>query len=766
MARSWYRRGARVVGAVAALGLLAFLAYGLYLASVLTLPKGEERPPLLIYGAPFVLTPQAALTEAQLRDRLGRLGYHPVESEVRAPGTYRVRGGTVDLYLKGASDLHLEPRQIRITLDRGVVASIAAVTNARLTSPLPSATLEPQLISGVRGATRQVRTWVPLAEMPSLLIDTVLAVEDRRFRSHFGIDPIAIGRAVAANVLRGEVVQGGSTITQQLAKNLFYTPKRTFSRKLQEAMSALVLEAKYRKDDILETYLNEIYLGQAGSVGIFGVAAAAQRYFGKRLQDLSVEETALIAGLIKGPNTYSPLRDKALATKRRDIVLHVLRQVDRIDDAMLEKALKRPVTVFPLTDTVADAPYFVDYLLAHLEDTIGQELPAGAAVYTTIDPIRQRIADESVAQGLAQLEKAYPGLAAGEEPLQAALLAIDPRTGEIVAMVGGRDYRQSQFNRAVQAKRQPGSLFKPIVYAAAFEQRLGDGSERGVLTAASTVLDEPVSFESGSGTWAPQNYDRQFRGQVTVRTAVEQSLNVPAVRIAYMLGVPPIVQLAKRLGIRSTLDRNLTLALGSASVSLLEMTGAYSAFAYDGVLTTPTVLRHAMSDQGDPLWHASGERQRVLSAQTSYLVTSLLQGVVERGTAKKARTLGVVAPVAGKTGTTDGTRDAWFIGYTPELVVGVWVGFDNGQALSLTGAQAALPIWSAFMRRTLSPASPDFSKPSGVVRTTLDPQSGQVATEQCPSTVTEVFIEGTEPTVLCELHSSGWWDRLKRSFGL
>lgn len=763
MSRRRYRRGVRLIGAVLAAGLLSIAAYGLYLASTLTLPKGEERPPLLIYGAPFVLAPQQDLAVIRLRERLARLGYRAVDGPVRAPGEYRLTASSAELYLRGAPDLRLASERIRLTLDRG---RITAIERADRGGALPAVTLDPPLISGVRGASRQVRTWVALPEVPPLLVDTVLAVEDRRFYSHVGIDPIAIARAVVANMVRGEVVQGGSTITQQLAKNLFYSPKRTFGRKFHEAMAALVLEVKYRKDEILESYLNEIYLGQAGSVGVFGVAAAAQRYCGKRLQDLTLEETALIAGLIKGPNTYSPLRDRELATRRRDVVLRVLQEVGRIDEHARAAAIAKPVNVFRLTETVADAPYFVDYLLSHLEETVGMELPAGAAVYSTLDPIRQRAADEAVSRGIADLERSYPALTRVGEPLQAALLALDARTGEVLAMVGGREYRHSQFNRAVQAKRQPGSLFKPFVYAAALEAREADGTTPGPLTLASPLLDEPVTFDADRQPWSPQNYDRQFRGVVTVRRAMEESLNVPAVRVAQRVGPKKIAQVAARLGIRSPLDDNLTLALGASSVSLLEITGGYGGFAHEGIAVTPTVLRQAVSEQGEPLWHAVSERRRAVSPQTAYLVTSLLEGVIARGTAKRARSLGVLSPAAGKTGTTDGTRDAWFIGYTPDVVVGVWVGFDGGQELKLTGAQAALPIWSEYVRQTVPLSSPAFRMPSGVVTVTLDPRSGQLATDRCPDTFTEIFIDGTQPTVPCELHGSGWWERLKHTFGL
>ncbi len=747
--------GGSVVAACLGLAL-----YGLYLAATLTLPKGEERPPLLIYGAPFPLKPNQTLGEMHLLERLSRLGYRRVQADVRQPGEFRLTDEALDVYLHGHGDLHAPAMRVRLQLDGDRIVAVSSPTQDR---PLVTVALEPQLISGLRGVSRQVRTWLPLREMPRLLVETVLEVEDHRFYWHPGIDPIAIGRAVVANVVRGGVVQGGSTITQQLAKNLFYSPQRTLTRKFQEAVAALVLEAKYRKDDILEGYLNEIYLGQAGSVGIFGVAAAAQSYFGKSVGDLTVEEVALIAGLIKGPNTYSPLRDKDLAKRRRDVVLGRLRDAGRLTEEEWKNAVNQPLRVHPLQHLVADAPYFVDYVLSQVESG-GIELPPGAKLYTTLDPVLQQLAAESLARGLAQLETAFPALKREDEPLQGAVMVLDPRAGEILAMVGGRDYRLSQFNRAVQAKRQPGSLFKPFVYLAAFETQHGGGS--GPLTASTILLDEPVSFDSGHGVWSPQNYDRQFRGRVTVREALEHSLNVPVVRVAQTVGARRVADLARKLGIRSPLEENLTLALGASAVSLLEITSGYGVLAHEGIATAPTALRQVVSEQGDPLWHSIGERHQVVSPQAAYLVTSLLQGVVDRGTAMKARTLGLTSAVAGKTGTTDGFRDAWFVGYTPDLVIGIWIGFDDGHDLRLSASQAALPIWTQLARQILPAASPEFAVPSGVVSLEIDPRTGQLATDRCPEKAIEVFIQGTEPTVYCETHGGGFWDRFKRAFGL
>lgn len=737
------------------------VAYGLYLSASLALPTGDEHPPRLIYGAPFLLKPDLDIASSHLIERLNRLGYQAVETAVRAPGEYRVAPAEIDIYLHEFTDFHLRPVPARLMLDQGRVARVLSIQTGDELFP---AYLEPQLISGLRGASRQVREWVSYDDLSPRFLDILLAIEDRRFFSHPGIDPIAVGRAVWTNVTRGTVIQGGSTITQQLAKNLFYSPQRTVGRKLKESIAALVLEAKYRKQAILESYANEIYLGQVGSVSIYGVGEASHRYFGKRVDALSLEEAALLVGMIKGPNTYSPLRNAALAKQRRDVVLGRLHEQGLIGDEVWTQAVKAPVQVMPPQDTLADAPFFVDYLLRQVEEATGAPLPDGVRAYTTLDPVLQRLATQTLESELTKLETAYPSLKGHSNAVQGALVALDPKTGGILAMVGSRDYRVSQFNRAVQAKRQPGSLFKPLVYLAALDARreLAGGQP---ITAATSIVDEPVTFESGAGRWAPQNYDHKFHGTVSLRTALEQSLNIPAVKIAQVVGTKRILQLAEKLGIRSPQAENLSIALGTSGVSLLEITSAFGALADGGLLVSPTALQAVMTPEGDPAWHHTPARHQAVSPQAAYVMTSLLKGVVERGTAAKAKAMGLRGIVAGKTGTTDGYRDAWFVGYTPDVVVGAWVGFDDEEALHLTGAQAALPMWVEFVRQIMPAAPRDFVMPPAVVARDIDPQSSQLATSKCPQRSAELFIEGTEPSVYCEVHGSGLWERVKRSFG-
>jgi penicillin-binding protein 1B len=755
-----FRAGVLLAGAVLLLAAGLFV-YGAYLATFLELPRNEDHPPLRLYTAPFQLKTGLSLKAARLPERLQRLGYRAVKGPVTAPGDYQLTPQALTIFLHAQPETFVKASVVTLELEGEMVTQVLSEPDR---TPVFPVFLEPELISGLRGASRQVREWIPLSQIPPRLVETIVAVEDRRFYSHPGIDPVAVGRAVWRNLTKGGVVQGGSTITQQLAKNLFYTPQRTLARKVKEAFAAVVLETKYRKQEILESYLNEIYLGQAGFVSIYGVGEAAHRYLGKSLGELTTAEMAMIAGLIKGPNTFAPTKHRALAQQRRDVVLRLLRDQGYVTEDEWKSAVNQPVQVAPPDDVLADAPYFLDTVLRQVEDIIGTPLPEGLRIDSTLDAILQQIATEGLADGLTRLERAYPALKGAEQLLQGAVVILDPSMGAIMALVGGRDYRVSQFNRAVQAHRQAGSLFKPFVYLAAFEASRTGGPP--YMTPASLLADEPVTFESEGATWTPQNYDRQFRGSVTLRSALEQSLNVPAVRVAKVVGTQPILDVIRQVGVTSALTNDLSLALGSPAVSLLDLVTAYGTLANRGVWVRPTGIRVTSDRDGLVLSTASPDRRQAVSPQAAYLVTSLLQGVVQRGTAVKAKTLGLPGAIAGKTGTTDGYRDAWFVGYTPELVIGVWVGFDDERALRLTGAQAALPIWMDIARRIVPEQTIAFSAPSGIVARTIDPKTGQLATSQCPERVEEVFIEGTEPTVYCEVHGGGIWERLRHTFGL
>ena len=736
-------------------------AYGTFLSTSLALPKSDEHPPLLIYGAPFFLTPGLHAVDSGLLDHLQRLEYKRVAAAPRAAGEFFTTKDSIEIFLHAQEEHRLPARSVRLILVNGIVTEVVSVSDGQ---PLSLISLEPVLISGLRSGSRQVREWIPLDRVPPILIKTLLTIEDRRFFSHFGVDPIAIGRAFWVNMTRGVLVQGGSTLTQQLAKNLFYSPKKTIGRKLRELMAAMALEFKYRKEEILESYVNEIYLGQAGPVSIYGVGEAAHRYYSKNLDELSIDEIALIVGLIKGPNAYSPVKNVEDATKRRNVVLRRLKEGGILTEDAVAQAMSRPVKVMLNQDVLTDAPYFVDHLLREIEQGIGMEIPDGARIYSTLDPRAQRIVAQVLQGGLAKLEKRYPALAGVEPPLQGAAVVLDVKTGHVLAMVGGRNYQLSQFNRAVQAHRSAGSLFKPFVYLAGFEAARDQGTTG--LTPATLLVDEPVTLESGTGSWSPQNYDRQYRGPVTVRTALEQSLNVPAVRMAHRTGITALTSLLRAFGITTLLADDLSLALGSSSVSLLQITSAYAGLANGGVVIRPVALSNMVREGRETIWSPPLDRRQAATPQGAFLITSLLKGVMDRGTGAKARALGVRGPVAGKTGTTDGYRDAWFIGYTPDMAIGVWVGFDDERPIKLTGAQAALPIWSELAIRLIPRDPQDFEIPVGVVQRKIDPKSGQLATSQCPEKTVEFFITGTEPTVYCEVHGGGFWERMKQTFGL
>jgi penicillin-binding protein 1B len=583
-------------------------------------------------------------------------------------------------------------------------------------------------IGSLDGAPLEQRAPVGLGELPDQLIQAVLAVEDQRFYQHHGLDVRRIGGALVANVKALGITQGGSTITQQLAKNLFLSAGRTPLRKLREAAIAVVLELRYDKPAILEAYLNEIYLGQDGGRAIHGVGAAARYYFGKEVRRLSLAESALLAGMIHAPNRHAPTRHPKAARERRDLVLQLMAGQQRISRASAERARRAGVSTRAWPAVTVDARHFRDFVSA----TAGSRLPArGMAVYTTLDASLQRAAERAVRSGLDRLRA---------PDVEAALVALDPRSGEVLAMIGGRDYGASQFDRATAAKRQPGSAFKPVVALAALERREG---ENPAFTLASVVDDEPLSVATPAGPWEPTNYDRRFRGRVTLREAMEQSLNVPFARIGLAVGPERIVATARRLGITSPLTAVPSLALGSSEVTPLELVRAYGVLAAGGELA-PTRILLGRGRYGERVERGpAAEATRVIDPAVTYLVTSTLEGVIARGTGRALNAAGRFEAIAGKTGTSNEWRDAWFVAYTPSLVVGVWVGFDDGRSLRMTGASAALPIVARFLQEAASDESwESFPVPEGISERYVAIADGGWLGE-CGSR--EYFLEGTEP---------------------
>jgi penicillin-binding protein 1B len=581
-----------------------------------------------------------------------------------------------------------------------------------------------------------------------------MAAEDRRFFEHHGIDVRAVARAVWVNLRRGGVSQGGSTLTQQLVKNLVLTPKRTWGRKIREAALAVALERRYGKDEILSAYLNGIYLGQHGGFAVYGVGAASRSFFGKDVERITLGEAATLAGIIRAPNTYSPVQHPDRARERRNTVVRQMHDLKMLDDKQLAQVLKERMTVQRGSVLNALGPYFADWVRGQVEQLqpADESSSSGLRIYTTLNPVLQRAAEGALARGLDRLEGQYRALRRNDPAarLQGAIVALDARTGEIRAMVGGRDYGQSQFNRVVQARRQPGSAFKPFVYLAALSQ--GPRGEPPNFTPASLLEDRPLTVGTGRNAWTPRNYENRYEGTVTVRRALEQSLNAATVWMAETVGYDAVVRVAREAGFTSPMEPVPALVLGSFEVTPIELASAFAALANGGEQIRPTGLR-AVVDREGGISEPRVDRKAGFRPDEAFLVTHLLRGVIDRGTGAGARALGVEGPVAGKTGTTNEGRDTWFVGYTPRLVAVVWVGFDQRDVLRLSGAQAALPIWADFMRTALGvvPATLPEPPPSITFRE-VDAANGKLATTWCPVAIREAFLASTEPREFCPDH--------------
>jgi penicillin-binding protein 1A len=578
---------------------------------------------------------------------------------------------------------------------------------------------------------------VPLNLIPDYLQKALITTEDRSFYSHSGVDLKGILRAVVKDIMAGKFVEGASTITQQLAKTLFLTPRKSVVRKLKEALLAFQLERRYTKDEILQLYLNQVYFGS----GAYGVESAARLFFGKPVQYLSLAECALLAALPRSPSRYSPLVNRELALKRRNIVLKQMRDTGTISTADFAQASQEALDPPKPGRSAAAAPYFVSYVKNFLEDLLGSSrvYKGGLSVVTTLSYELQQAAEQAILTGLTTLEKRMRqnGLSAPEP--QGALVALDVLTGGILAMVGGRDYGRSSYNRAILAQRQPGSAFKPIVYAYAIEHGFRQNS---------MLLDAPVAFRGATAglEWRPENFSGTYQGEITLRKALALSENIPAVRLIEKLGPSSVAQFGTTLGIKSSLAPNLSLALGTSEVSLIDITGAYAVFANRGRHITPFGVTEVMDHDGRTLWRVKPRKEVVMSRAGTAILTNMLEAAIQEGTGRAAQVL--KRPVAGKTGTTNEYKDALFIGFSPSVAAGVWVGQDDYTTLGRgeTGARAALPIWIDFMQKTLAERSYEyFDLPDNVVQVEMDPSTGLLAAENTPDPVTTLFLKGTEP---------------------
>ena len=779
IAAVWRRRWVRLTAAVLSVPLvISFFVAGYYyvrFARLIDERLHGERLTVLprVFARPLELRRGQSLTDRQLIDRLNDLGYAQ-RATLEKPGEFAVGANAVAILPRSAE---FKGQVVRVVFQRPAAAPVKPAA-ARRPPPRPldrvqqlelgtrqseRLTLDAPVLTSLISGEREKRRPVALAAIPARMTQAVLAIEDRRFFEHPGIDPIGIMGAMFSYATgRRGYLAGGSTITQQLVRNVFL-PKlegmnlqaareRSFSRKALEIWVSLVLTQRASKDEILEMYLNDIPLGQRGSFAIFGVAEASRLFFGKDVSNVSLAEAATIAGVIQQPSALSPFNNPARCRERRNVVLQAMADSGYVKQEAADRAVQEPLTVVQRA-LEAEAPYFVDYVEQTLADKF-PKLTTGTTealdVFTTLDLHLQRIAQDAVRDGLTHVDELLSrrkrrGKAEG------ALISIDPRTGEILAFVGGRSYNQSQYDRAILSRRQPGSVFKPFVYLSAFEEAVREG--RHDVTPATITNDEPETFEFDQQVWTPENYERQYDGPITYRHALAHSRNLGTIHVAQAAGYDHVASLWKTLGVGNPPKPYPSIALGVFEASPYEIATAYTIFPNQGALRPLKNILRLTSGGKDVLRPPDPRSRQIARPDTTFLVTNMMRSVLNEGTAAGARSAGFTPDAAGKTGTTNDLRDAWFVGFTPELLTVVWVGFDDNQPVGLSGSQAALPIWTQFMKAALAGrASVPFDVPEGIVFTEIDPLSGKLATPACPKTFSEAFLAGTEPTTSCDLH--------------
>lgn len=750
----WVRAFGRslVVGSVLAAGLVGWVQYRWAERQV---DEGLSRPvwavPGKVTSAPVEIWPGLQMSANELAIDLSAAGYARV-ARATQPGDFSVAADAVHVVRREAKGTGYEimSGEALVTFEKGRVQSV---------TPGGKLTVPPATLALVRGKENENRSPVPLDRIPADMREAVLAIEDARFYDHAGVDPIGIARAMLANLMAQEWEQGGSTLTQQLVKNVFLTHERTAERKWREALISMAIENKLSKDEILSMYLNEIYLGQSGGSSVCGVDAAARAYFGKPIERVSLAEAATIAGMIASPNPYNPVRHPEAAQSRRDMVLARMLDVGFIDATEAEKARKQSLVTHAATNS-RTAPWAVDLAVEAAEGTDqGRVAREALTLQTTIHPQLQRLAERAVEAGVAELIDAHPKLG----KVQMALIAVRARDGAIVAMVGGRDYGDSAFNRVVNSSRPVGSTVKALTMLAAFE---GDAA----LSPAAMLEDAPLERTVDGKVWTPANYDGTFAGPLSIRDAVAKSRNVPAVLLAEKVGLETLKSRLRGLGL-SGATAYPSVSLGGFSATPQEVAGAYTVFAADGAYHAPFVLR-SVSDEGKAIVdNAPTKAQLRYSARSTFLARDVMRSVLTEGTGKSASKYGVGAGAAGKSGTTDDYADAWFAGVSGPYSVVVWVGFDKPASIGLTGGQAALPTWSRFVDATgLDETAP--KAPDGVVEIEVCRATGMPPCATCTETRTEWFGAESVPTPSCdpipeavEAVKNGW-ERLGELFGL
>jgi penicillin-binding protein 1B len=771
--RRWLRYALYAVGAYAVMSGLALTFLYLSFARLIDERLHGERERVLprVYARPVELRRGQMLSDQDLVARLNDLGYAQ-RPEAARPGEFAVQPRAVTFLPRGGE---LAGTPVRVTFAprpaarRGAPAPASGrgIRDIEVGGAERRAAIHvdaPLLTALMTSGAREKRRRVPLSAIPPRVREAVITIEDQGFYSHPGVNPFRLAVAVLTNWFGGRSRPVGySTITQQLARMFFLADEfneelasgergRTWAsywRKAREIVMSIVLERRASKDEILELYLNDVYLGQRGSFAVHGVAEASRLFFGRDVANVTLGQAALLAGLIRNPGSGSPFANARRATERRNVVLRAMAAQGYISESEATRASREGLgLVTRALDN--EAPYFVDLVSQQVAELFpgATDGPGPVDVHTTLDLNLQRAALDAVRAGLARVDSLL-ARRRRPEPAQAALIAVDPRTGDILAMVGGRSYNQSQYNRAVAARRQPGSAFKPFVFLAAFEyaadQELTD------LTPASLTLDEPATFTFDEQVWEPKNYD-DYDGEITWRRALALSRNLGTIRVGERIGFDKVADLWRRVGVGTPPRGYPSITLGVFELTPLEVARAYTLFVNGGAVR-PLRAIDRVDAGGRQLRPPDGRLVPVARPDTTYLVTNMLRSVIDEGTGAGARAAGFTLDAAGKTGTTNDLRDAWFVGFTPELLAIVWVGHDNNQPLGLSGAQAAVPIWADFMKAALAgrPNVP-FEVPDGISFAEIDPDTGRLAAPACPRVITEAFLWGSEPVEFCPLH--------------
>jgi penicillin-binding protein 1B len=731
------------VGLLIVAGVVFFISSYNYYASFVDarLKSGYLTSRAGIYAAPRTLRAGQTISRDSLVELLRRAGYVEANASDVWSGSFTAREDGIEIHPRHSDKSAITTVQVKFD-GKNRIAELTGDMGVTL----DDYTLEPEILTTDAAMKTGKRPQLSFQDVPPVLAHAILSIEDRRFFEHGGVDIWGVGRALLRNAADDETSQGGSTITQQLVKNTFLTPERTFRRKFAEAMTAFALERRLSKQDIFALYCNEIYLGQRGAVSVRGVEQAARVYFGKELKDLTLSESAAIAGMIQSPNRYAPDRHPEAAAARRNVVLGAMARDQFITVDEAKQASQEQLAVAPLDDhEQSTAPYFIDYVNRTVEARLGQNENGderALRVYTTIDLDLQQAAETAIRRQLERLDKVYAKR--GVKP-QAALVAMDPKTGSVLAMVGGRDYAESQLNRAVDARRQPGSTFKPVVYSAALESG---------LSPLAMYADAPQEFiYAGNSKYRPANYGGGFSMRdVTMRTGLVRSLNVVTVDVAMRTGLTRVERTAEKFGLPKA-EAYPAIALGTTEATPLEMAAAYTTFANLGERVEPSVIARVVDSSGTEVIADTPKTQPVLKPTTAYMITDMLSDVIDHGTARAARGAVKKTAIAGKTGT---SRDGWFVGYTPNLVVAVWIGFDDNKQLGLTGAEAALPAWTEFVREAVA-LRPDlggegFARPAGIRFVEIDPETGLLATASCPQQERIAITSELAPNLECTAH--------------